>query len=230
MWDFLRNAGLPYCKLYDQGYTSIGYTTNTFPNPALQQPNQEYLPAYLLTDNSLERQGSRVSSSKTSSSTSTTSQKDKSTNLETTDTIISQSTTHDSDILTNTNTLPSATPPMKYMKTSTASISLLLLYDDYTNISSLSNLISIIYELLTESSSPQLLIHEILLYRNNNNNNKPFDKLEEGDNTLNFIDRTIASRIDTLTSNCHKVLVLQDKEYIMREEGKYHRPNGKYNI
>lgn len=41
VWEFLRVFQLPYCELYDRGYTSIGNVLNTQPNPALQIRDRE---------------------------------------------------------------------------------------------------------------------------------------------------------------------------------------------
>ncbi|SPO29477.1 related to FAD1  len=68
--------GVPYCLLYDQGYTSLGSTFNTLPNPELKVQDQDendageadkevgdgtakgkWKPAYMLQDGSLERAG-----------------------------------------------------------------------------------------------------------------------------------------------------------------------------
>lgn len=62
VWEFLRLLAVPYCSLYDEGYTSLGNVKNTKPNPALQIPNvsngrKKYEPAFKLKDGSLERQG-----------------------------------------------------------------------------------------------------------------------------------------------------------------------------
>ncbi|KZS87982.1 adenine nucleotide alpha hydrolases-like protein [Sistotremastrum niveocremeum HHB9708] len=69
IWRFLRALDVKYCSLYDQGYTSLGSTYNTFPNPSLYKPPDEnnindgdtiparYRPAYELEDGSLERCG-----------------------------------------------------------------------------------------------------------------------------------------------------------------------------
>jgi FAD synthetase len=56
VWKFIKKLNLPYCVLYDQGYTSIGQTTDTNPNPALKRGNK-YLPAYELQDETQERAG-----------------------------------------------------------------------------------------------------------------------------------------------------------------------------
>jgi FAD synthetase len=67
VWHFLRLFQLPYCCLYDQGYTSLGTTKDTLPCPALAvvgvqnttkiESIPKYWPAYMLRDWDLERAG-----------------------------------------------------------------------------------------------------------------------------------------------------------------------------
>jgi len=76
VWQFLRHYQLPYCPLYDQGYTSLGTTQETLRCPALrikktqQQENNanndddgtdnqkdDYYPAYMLQEWDQERAG-----------------------------------------------------------------------------------------------------------------------------------------------------------------------------
>ncbi len=62
VWHFLRLYKLPYCSLYDEGYTSLGTVKDTFPCPALKKVHlqgdaQEYWPAYMLKDWDQERAG-----------------------------------------------------------------------------------------------------------------------------------------------------------------------------
>ncbi|PWY89833.1 adenine nucleotide alpha hydrolases-like protein [Aspergillus heteromorphus CBS 117.55] len=67
IWAFIRALGLRYCELYDRGYTSLGGTADTLPNPVLRveqgeeqgQEGQEgkYRPAYELTEDLEERLG-----------------------------------------------------------------------------------------------------------------------------------------------------------------------------
>lgn len=57
VWHFLRSFSLPYCSLYDQGFTSLGEKHNSQPNPQLKNEGEAngYRAAYELTDGSLER-------------------------------------------------------------------------------------------------------------------------------------------------------------------------------
>lgn len=80
IWRFLREAKLPYCKLYDDGYTSLGSVSTSKPNPSLLVPPGSapvvlpgeagtvapgaHLPAYMLGDGELERAGRVKRSSK----------------------------------------------------------------------------------------------------------------------------------------------------------------------
>ncbi|XP_066963477.1 FAD synthase-like [Macrobrachium rosenbergii] len=65
VWDFIRGLYLPYCTLYDRGYTSLGNQSDTLPNPLLETKNPigqvMYLPAYELGQHDQERKG-RISS------------------------------------------------------------------------------------------------------------------------------------------------------------------------
>ena len=88
VWNFLRYFNLPYCKLYDHGYTSLGKKTDTRPNPALLirattsmstcmadlegEVDESYLPAYMLSDWTLERAGRGAPAATSTSSTITT--------------------------------------------------------------------------------------------------------------------------------------------------------------
>ncbi|MCJ1369001.1 hypothetical protein MMC20_000208 [Loxospora ochrophaea] len=59
VWAFLRHLRIPYCELYDRGYTSLGGTTDTHPNPALRREGGEegFRPAYELEADEEERLG-----------------------------------------------------------------------------------------------------------------------------------------------------------------------------
>lgn len=57
VWEFLILCKLPYCSLYDQGYTSLGSVETTFPNMALARPDGNFSPAHMLQDPKLERSG-----------------------------------------------------------------------------------------------------------------------------------------------------------------------------
>ena len=58
VWAFLRGAGLPYCSLYDEGYTSLGSPGDSAVNPALAGAGgAPPRPAWQLEDGRLERAG-----------------------------------------------------------------------------------------------------------------------------------------------------------------------------
>lgn len=78
IWAFIRHLGLEYCSLYNEGYTSLGGTSDTQPNPKLlkegfsstearngsdtmaeseQYFHQQYYPAYELGEERSERLG-----------------------------------------------------------------------------------------------------------------------------------------------------------------------------
>lgn len=61
VWAFLRHFNLPYCDMYDHGYTSIGSVDTTVPNPSLAvhapDGTVSYKPAWQLIDARQERAG-----------------------------------------------------------------------------------------------------------------------------------------------------------------------------
>ncbi|XP_066148539.1 uncharacterized protein [Euwallacea fornicatus] len=64
IWDYILYYKVPYCKLYDYGYTSLGNTVNTIRNPNLLFFDGEknvYLPAYKMLREKNERSGRNVS-------------------------------------------------------------------------------------------------------------------------------------------------------------------------
>ncbi|XP_045462164.1 FAD synthase-like isoform X2 [Harmonia axyridis] len=62
IWDYLLYYKVPYCMLYNMGYTSLGNIDNTVKNPHLLckdffNENEKYLPAYKLLQEGSERIG-----------------------------------------------------------------------------------------------------------------------------------------------------------------------------
>ncbi|KAH7162161.1 hypothetical protein B0J13DRAFT_614834 [Dactylonectria estremocensis] len=59
IWAFIRHLEIPFCELYNQGFTSLGGVTDTRPNPALAvgSDSTKFRPAYELRDDDEERLG-----------------------------------------------------------------------------------------------------------------------------------------------------------------------------
>ncbi|CAK7272236.1 3'-phosphoadenosine 5'-phosphosulfate sulfotransferase [Sporothrix epigloea] len=69
IWAFIRHFDIPFCSLYNQGFTSLGGTTDTRPNPVLAKTKANtgdnsgsstptsFRPAYELLDDDEERLG-----------------------------------------------------------------------------------------------------------------------------------------------------------------------------
>ncbi|KAI0404974.1 adenine nucleotide alpha hydrolases-like protein [Xylaria palmicola] len=60
IWAFIRHLDISYCPLYDRGYTSLGGTEDTQPNPNLKKRGENgdgFLPAYELVGDDEERLG-----------------------------------------------------------------------------------------------------------------------------------------------------------------------------
>lgn len=62
IWMYLKQFSVPYCSMYDEGFTSLGDKERTVQNINLRYQNNdtgliEYKPAYLLDDENSERHG-----------------------------------------------------------------------------------------------------------------------------------------------------------------------------
>jgi len=67
IWQYILALKVPYCCLYDKGYTSLGGKTDTIPNPDLKKNDGGFLAAYHLRDSARERAGRKKSLVKTCS-------------------------------------------------------------------------------------------------------------------------------------------------------------------
>ncbi len=56
---FIRHLKIPFCSLYQRGFTSLGSMTDTHANPALAVDGDptKFQPAYELVDDDKERLG-----------------------------------------------------------------------------------------------------------------------------------------------------------------------------
>ena len=55
LWYTMYLYQVPYCDLYNKGYTSLGCARTTTPHPSLQRENGSFLPAFLLDADESER-------------------------------------------------------------------------------------------------------------------------------------------------------------------------------
>nr|AGU68182.1 FAD synthetase [Herpetomonas muscarum] len=57
VWDYIKSNRIPYCCLYENGYTSLGDSSVTSPNTLLRKEDGSYHPAWMLESHHLERAG-----------------------------------------------------------------------------------------------------------------------------------------------------------------------------
>jgi len=121
VWHFLRLFELPYCSLYDDGYTSLGTVKDTLPCPALKKNDgdEEYWPAYMLKDWDLERAG-RVDKKKAKSKLAS----------QTGDGKVEDAPAHTSDVTMSQTSSTVSLPTDENETKPTASISTILNVDD----------------------------------------------------------------------------------------------------
>lgn len=46
VWEFIKTFNIPYCDLYNQGFTYLGNHQNTIPNQKLLTENGNFRPAW----------------------------------------------------------------------------------------------------------------------------------------------------------------------------------------